>query len=346
MAGDKSDEVNNSDLKMDYTGDNLIHGVRTLKDIDNEEELEQLLKKQWDELFEQKIEEEKSFDHILHKIHYDINTRGENDKKKGIIIRIARSFSRIAAILIVPLSIYSAIQFFNKKPNTDMSWIEINAPGWTRTQFRLPDGTIGWLNNNSSIRYYENFYKKRDVVLSGEVYLDVSRNLKKPFNIKAGEIMVTVTGTKLNIVSYDDEDIVEVVLEEGEVICSDIEMQDSYILKPNDYLTFNKTTRDFTIKPAANEKYSSWKDGRLVFRNDPLDVIARRLERWYNIEVDLKGDFSDKPTLRATFLDENLEEVLELLRLSLSVNYEIERPKIQADSNISKIKVIITSRNN
>jgi ferric-dicitrate binding protein FerR (iron transport regulator) len=224
-----------------------------------------------------------------------------------------------------------------------MTWVEIKAPAWTRAQFSLPDGTTGWLNSNSSIRYYENFDRERDVILNGEVYLDVSKDENNPFKVRAGDIIVTVTGTKLNIASYEDEDIVEVVLEEGEVICSNIDNQDLYTLKSNDYLTFNKNTKDFNIGVVENEKYSSWKEGKLVFRNDPLDVIARRLERWYNIDVELKGDFSDKPTLRATFLDENLEDVLRLLRLSLSVNYEIESPGIQADGIYSKIKVIITT---
>lgn len=344
MTDYKSDnKENNNHLKIGYSVHDLIHSAWVLKDKDKEEELEHILRKQWYELFEQEIEEETSLDHVLHRIHYDINTRDKDDIKEGSILRISRWFTRIAAILIVPLSIYSGIQFFGKRPGKDLTWIEIKAPAWSRTQFSLPDGTTGWLNSNSSIRYYENFDRKRDIILNGEVYLDVSKNEKNPFKVRAGEIMVTVTGTKLNIASYEDEDIVEVVLEEGEVICSNIEMQDSYILKPNDHLTFNKNTRDFNVGATSNEKYSSWKEGKLVFRNDPLDVIARRLARWYNIEIELKGDFSNKPTLRATFLDENLDEVLRLLRLSLSVNCEIEDPEIQEDGIYSKIKVIITS---
>ena len=347
MTTEKSDiEKVESYYTRDHSEIDISVIANLFCDRDREKDLRQLLRRQWYELFQKEAIEDKNLDHVLHRIHYDLNTRNRGDNKYGVMIRAARWFSRVAAILIIPLAIYSAIQFFGKADNDASVWVEIKAPAWTRTQFSLPDGTKGWLNSNSSVRYKGDFTRNRNIELNGEAYLDVATDVKRPFIVEAGAIQVTVVGTKFNVASYGDEDVIEVVLEEGEIICSGAGMASAFTLKPNDYLTFNKNTRDFHLGVVEKEKYSSWKDGRLVFRNDPLDVVARRLERWYNIEVEVEGNIENKPVLRATFLDERLEEVLKLLKLSLSVNYRIEYPQIQADGIYTKTKVIITSQMN
>ncbi len=35
------------------------------------------------------------------------------------------------------------------------------------------------------------------------------------------------------------------------------------------------------------EKYNAWTEGKLVFRGDPMAEVARRIERWYNVKVEL-----------------------------------------------------------
>ena len=46
----------------------------------------------------------------------------------------------------------------------------------------------------------------------------------------------------------------------------------------------------FQTEVVQPQNISAWTEGKLVFRNDPLDVIARRLERWYNIDVEINGN--------------------------------------------------------
>jgi len=69
-----------------------------------------------------------------------------------------------------------------------------------------------------------------------------------------------------------------------------------------------------------------------------------RLGRWYNVDVEVKGDGSltKDLRLRATFIDEGLEEVLALLKRSLAVGYKIENGNINPDETFARKKVIIT----
>jgi ferric-dicitrate binding protein FerR (iron transport regulator) len=113
---------------------------------------------------------------------------------------------------------------------------------------------------------------------------------------------------------------------------------------PNDLITYNKTKQDFSKETVQPHKYLSWTEGRLEFRNDPLDVISRKLERWYNIDIELNVNLKDDPRLRATFVNEGFEEVLDLLRRSLPVDYQIEKGNLLADGTYIKTKVKIYSR--
>jgi ferric-dicitrate binding protein FerR (iron transport regulator) len=243
----------------------------------------------------------------------------------------------------LPLAIFIGVQTYKDAYLKKETWVEIKAPAWTRVQFSLPDGTTGWLNSNSSVKYNGNFITNRQVTLSGEAFFDVFKDKGRPFRVSTNEINVEVLGTRFNIASYEDENNVEVVLEEGKLVFNDKEMNKSYTMNPNDLIVYDKKLMDFSTEVIQPQKYLSWTEGKLVFRNDPLDVIARRLERWYNIDVEVKGSFREDLRLRATFIDESLEEVLALLKRSLAVNYKIEKGSIKTDETYAKKKVIITS---
>lgn len=304
-----------------------------------EKDLRDFMQRQFYESVAMAREDEKDLDHILFRIHYEMNNKQQ--QRKNPLTDFIRVFSRIAAILILPLLIFSGIYFFRSTGNSSTYWVEIKAPAWTRAQFSLPDGTNGWLNSNSKIRYDGNYLKDRKVTLDGEAYFDVTKDEKKPFIVSTNEICVKVLGTKFNIASYENENDVEVMLEEGKLMFFDKSMNRSYMMNPNDLVVYDKTTNNFSASAVEPKKYSSWTEGKLVFRNDALDVIARRLERWYNVEVEVIGRVDRDPRLRATFKDETLEEVLSLLNRSLKLDYKIEDRNLSSDGTYAKKKVLI-----
>ena len=170
------------------------------------------------------------------------------------------------------------------------------------------------------------------------------KDKKRPFVVNTNEVNVTVLGTRFNIASYENENNVEIVLEEGKLVFNNKEMKSSYTMNPNDLVVYNKTQKDFSTEVVQPNKYLSWTEGKLIFRNDPLDVIARRLERWYNINVEVNGGVDKDLRLRATFIDESLEEVLDLLKRSLPIVYRIEDRNLLPNGIYPKKKVIIEPR--
>lgn len=312
-------------------------------DNSKEKELNRYLSKHFDELLSEDDEEGKNLDHVLYKLHYDINTKLAESKNRRISALLKWSF-RIAGMIILPIAIFWGIKGNLNYNAGKETWVEIKAPAWTRAQFSLPDGTIGWLNSNSSVKYKGNFTNDRQVTLNGEAFFDVFKDKTRPFKVNANEIVVKVLGTRFNIATYDNEKNVEVVLEEGEIEINDKGKLNSLIMRPNDLVSFDKTLKNFSKEVVEPQKYLSWTEGKLVFRNDPLDVIARRLERWYNIDIEISGNVSPDLRLRATFVDESAEQVLYFLKRSLPIEYKIEEGGQVNDGTYSKMKVLISPK--
>ena len=310
-------------------------------DITKEKELESLLSRQFNNLSPDEELNIKNLDHILHRIHYEINIK-KSKQETTLFENIIKWTSRIAGVLLIPILLLMVIHNYKETSLKKLSWVEIKAPAWTRAQFSLPDGTVGWLNGNSSIKYNENFNADRQVFLTGEAFFDVFKDKERPFVVNTNEVNLKVLGTRFNIESYENENIVEVVLETGSLEFSDKTLNRSYTMKPNDLVLYDKSHKDFTTEVVHPQKYLSWTEGKLVFRNDPLDVIARRLERWYDIDVELEAGSTENIRWRATFIDEDLEEVLKIMKRSLPINYKIETYDLKPEEPYTKKKVIIT----
>lgn len=312
-------------------------------DNSKERDLKGLLLRQFNELAHEDDLNENYLNHILYRIHYDINTR-LSERKVWSFDNIIKWTLRMTGIVMLPLLIFLGIQTYKEAYQEKRVWVEIKAPAWTRAQFSLPDGTTGWLNSNSSLKYNGNFNTDRQVTLKGEAYFDVFKDQKRPFKVTTNEVILKVLGTRFNIDSYDDEKNVEVVLEEGKLEFNDKEMKKSFTMRPNDLVRYDKSFEIFSTEVVQPKKYMSWTEGKLIFRNDPIDVIARRLARWYNIDVEVNGGYTEDLRLRATFIDEGLEEVLDLMKRSLPLDYRIENGNLKQDEIYYKKKVIITCK--
>ena len=327
----------------DSSADDETYVKSVFSDRKMENDLRRFLSRQFNSILNDNELAEKKLDNILYRIHYEINS---NQPEKGDrkVLTMLRWIAGIAGLIIIPLMIVWGVKGYFTARARQMAWVEIKAPAWTRAQFTLPDGTTGWLNSNSSIRYNQDFVNDRKVNINGEAYLDVYRDESRPFRVVTDDVVLKVLGTRFNVASYEDEPNIEVVLEEGSLSVSDSEEGKPLSMKPDDLVNFDKKSREFTTEVVQTQKYLAWKDGKLVFRNDPLDVICRRLARWYNVDVNVNVGSVDNLRLRATFTDENLEEVLDLLRRSLPIDYSITNGSLNDDNAYSKKKVTILPR--
>jgi hypothetical protein len=146
------------------------------------------------------------------------------------------------------------------------------------TQFDLADGTKVWLNSGSALQFPNSFTGDlREVKLQAEAFFKVTKNKEQPFHVHTKNLDIEVLGTSFNVVSYDDEHQAEVVLVEGKVKLSDekdqVKKEFGYML-PEQRAVYTEDAQKLEAQAVAVEKYIAWRDGNLVFRDDPMEDVV------------------------------------------------------------------------
>lgn len=313
---------------------------------ENNSHLRHLLEKDWNRILSDTSPSDVNLIHLLDRVHHIIR-KNETLKSLKPFQKFIRIYTRVVAILILPLLIaggmvYSYLGNHGKTATVQQVSSTIYAPLGARVAFNLPDGTTGMLNSGSRLSYSIPFTNDRRVKLEGEVWLEVNRDEDHPFEINTGNSTVKVIGTSFNLSAYPSENYVEVVLYHGKVEFLDSKNNEKVMMLPSERLVFqdgniNKTVTDPT-------KYNAWTEGKLVFRGDPMTEVARRIERWYNVKVELADKEIEKYSFRATFEDDKLEEVLRFLSMTSPITYKIKPRTLLADGTYKKQEVSIYLR--
>jgi transmembrane sensor len=277
---------------------------------------------------------------VLERIHIAINLDIKNRARKFDFYHL---FSKIAVVLLIPALITIAVlSYLTVSPiEKAEAWVEIHSPIGSRTKFQLPDGTQGWLNSGSSIKYPVNFMKHRNVGISGEAWFDVAHLKSEEFRVITPWFDVKVLGTQFNVLAYDNEPTAEVTLEQGKVLVLGKDNVVRGELSPDQQLVFTKSKKEFIKTSIDAKSYTSWKDGLLIFKNVAIADMAKRLERRYNAEIILHGDSLKSAIFRATFQDENPEEICKMFATVAPVRYKIHKREIQPDGTFAKGKIEI-----
>lgn len=293
--------------------------------------LRQKLEEDWNNTVRSEISAPPELDLVLDRIHHRIRLE-EYRNNSSLTKKITGYYSKAAAILLIPVLLAGGWLLL-KEPGTNIPGIatsKIYAPQGARVSFKLPDGTTGMLNSGSTLEYSMPFETRRDVTLSGEAWFEVMADTEHPFTVEAGDVNLKVIGTAFNVSAYPDENYVEVVLAEGKVLLGCKAFDGEITMKPSERFLLEKgvVSREFTDP----SKFSAWTAGKLVFRSDSMSEVARRIERWYNVNVELMDEDLEKYSFRATFEDDPLEEVLRFLAMTSPIRYEIIPGAMNADS--------------
>lgn len=201
----------------------------------------------------------------------------------------------------------------------------MTTPRGGQYRLTLPDGTKAWLNSASSITFPTAFAEAtRSISITGEVYLEVAKDEKKPFRVKANGVEVAVLGTHFNINAYPDEGAVHTTLIEGKVkVTSDAGTR---TIAPGEQVQAGKGKLD--VQRNINlEQVMAWKNGRFVFEGESISRVMNQLSRWYDVEVGDIASVDDR-----FFLDvprsKKLSDVLKALELTGKVKFKIDGKKI------------------
>jgi transmembrane sensor len=219
----------------------------------------------------------------------------------------------------------------------------------SKTMVKLPDGSSVWINSDSKLQYADQFKGKlREVWLDGEAFFDVKKDPAHPFVIHTDKINITVLGTSFNVKSYPEDQTIETSLIRGKIEVSFNERPAAnIILRPNEKLTVRKDQSepgkieigtDHTAKIKLDNLLrlnehsplieTAWMDNKIAFSNCMLSDIAVMLERRFDINIEFKSQDLMKSRYTGIFDDENLVDILNIMKISKPFNYKIDGKKL------------------
>jgi ferric-dicitrate binding protein FerR (iron transport regulator) len=201
----------------------------------------------------------------------------------------------------------------------------------------MADGTKVWLNAGSNIKYNADYNKHdREIFLEGEAYFEVAKNPDKAFHVYADKIVVHALGTKFNVKAYAEENVVETTLIEGSVSVDVKSLTSQRVfLKPKEQVFYykpvlqqNGSEKILVSKGINPALYTSWINDQLMISNETLESLTVKLGRKYDVVFHFEDNSLRKLRFTGLLENETIEQILEVLKLSSSVNYRINERQI------------------
>ena len=246
-------------------------------------------------------------------------------------------FSKYAAAIILAFVLGNLISL-NWLNNENEEFAEVSVPLGQMSAITLWDGTEVSLNSGTTLKYSKNFGNKhRNVHLNGEAFFKVKKS-EIPFVVKLKNSEIRVLGTAFNAVSFQDEFFSQVTLVEGSVQLNTVAGKIITTLEPSQQITLSDDLKDIKLRIVNTDFYRSWTEGKIVFHEEKLSDIAERLERWYNVEIQLKDEETGNIRFSGTILkNKQFDQIMKAFELLLPVTIEYQ-------NNIEKKDVVIISR--
>ena len=343
----------NHKIDSKYLLDQMLSGTLTSSENDelqsyiqntyHDYELDLMMRNHWQGLEEKEIiTDEEQFAMLKSRIISRIDQiKGSTPKDYTLPHSNWKSaLMRVAAMLFIPLLLGSLVVFYRmsnslSQMSASTATEKVIANPGSRVHFTLPDQTEVWLNSGSTLEFplAINLQDSRKVKLSGQGYFKVAHDTNHPFFVETGEISIKVLGTCFDVSVYGEDKQVTSTLEEGSIAIIDLKGNEITRIHPGQKAILDKLTRILEVKNVETALTTSWKDGKLLFRNTALADVTTQLERWFNCKIHLdprllKTDLN----YTATIQDETLGEVLKMLEISTRIKTKIEKREVYINS--------------
>ena len=218
---------------------------------------------------------------------------------------------------------------------------EVSSPVGSKTKLVLPDSTVVWLNAGSKLTYNEHFgATNRNATLVGEAFFEVKKSTM-PFIIHANTVQIKVLGTAFNVKAYPGDPKIETSLIRGSIEVTIKNRPDNKImLSPNEKLIVKNEpaekllSKEGPAQPAiAFEKLhynkndstiaeTAWVADRLTVREETFEELTVKMERWYDVRIEIRMEELRNKVLSVTFEDETVDQSLEALKELFQFKYE------------------------
>ncbi|MEQ1588539.1 MAG: FecR family protein [Cyclobacteriaceae bacterium] len=192
----------------------------------------------------------------------------------------------------------------------------------------LNDGTIVWLKPHSKLTYYETAdSSERHASLTGEALFEVAKK-DIPFFLDCGKNTIRVMGTSFSIRSSGDS--LELKVLTGRVKIFSASNPTGIEAGPNEKVidTSNGLSK-LSMNPKDKPTLIPLSEYDMDFQNTPMTTVLQRLEKKFNITINVADPQMKACRITADFTDQSLQNTLLLIAEILEVEFVITESTVQ-----------------
>jgi len=260
-----------------------------------------------------------------------LNERVDEHEKETIKNKSSFTWIKIAAsvmLLISSTALFITLPF-NRDPGLS-EYKEYYSPAGRLTTIILHDNTKVTLNENTTLKYPAKFTdNKREVILEGEAFFEVTKDSNRPFFVHTGELATKVLGTSFNIQTLFGTTTIAVAT--GKVMVS--KGTSNTFLLPEEQVTYSAVTKKIIKGSADLESVLAWSKQELIFRDTPLSEVAILLEKKYHLRITFEKETLKRCLITGKFKNQSLEKILEAISYSTGIGYKRDGIGIKISGN-------------
>jgi transmembrane sensor len=130
------------------------------------------------------------------------------------------------------------------------------------------------------------------LTLTGGAYFDIRHDPDRRLTIVAGDHRITDIGTRLDVLS--DARVTRVAVAEGQVRVASPFFARDVALNAGTELVVDRKAGQARTRAVAAGDVGAWRDGRLVYDDAPLSLVAADIGRYAGVEVTLAPGLADR----------------------------------------------------
>lgn len=305
---------------------NLVHEMESIWNIDVIDEFEANAGISWKQ-FEKRVDQD-----LLHSRAIDTSRRFPEKRLRSYIYYIA------AIILLSLFSGFFAYYYTSNDNSTEQSEAfyimqDLVTDKGEKARVTFSDGTEVILNSDGVLRFPEKFDRsKREIYLDGEAYFNVAHDPDNPFIVHAQDVETEVLGTEFNIRGRKDETSVDVVVRDGKVsvrsTVSDSQEQSEVILSEGFQSSIKKGEAPSEAVKVDVDSRIMWIKGGVYFENETFEQVCKKLERRFDLEINIEDPEMLNIPLSGTFRHAELNEILTVIAAYLDIKFRRAGSKV------------------
>lgn len=228
-------------------------------------------------------------------------------------------FRNIAAAVVV-----LAAGYWLYLQNTKITYLTKTTGNNQVDSVKLADGSVIVLAENSELKYPAQFDEEREIFFAkGQAFFHIAPDPAHAFKVVIDKSDVTVLGTSFNIKVSASQ--IDLSVKTGRVMFSPFQNSTKSILSAGQAISYNTEKKEIMAKTAQNA--DAWLTKELIFVDTPLEEVCKQLSAYYSADIKLQNNRRNKK-LNATFKNQTLEQVLEVLNETYNIKIKKEKDQI------------------